>query len=726
MRDNDGAVREVDLGVRDPALERLVAEYEALAAGDKADGNRGRIVLAVYTTDMSHGRGDVYVAAGLGLELVRRGFGVVLLPRERWRHVPAADLVVAMLPHFDPAHVPPDTPVVAWVRNETNFWVGSPHLPVYDRVLSSSELSLSRLSEHTSRTGAAPLPIAADTELFTSEPYAERLPTAVVTASMWGRHRDVHRAMHDLPDDADVLWLGAAAELTPRLRRWYAGQVDYFDLPAVYRRHLAVVDDLNHTTLPYGSANSRLFEALAAGAIPVTNSRLGLGELGLEGVPSYRTGSDLDAVLRSLRADRAATHDLTTSLMAVVREQHTWSRRADTFLDLVADLLPERSDAGMSTPDRPHDGIVVTARRRPRVSFFPEYRITNPYQDMLYAALADERVAHVPIENIRRYLRECLEAERLDGEVLHVHWTGTILQGLPGPHEAWLSLQHLMRSMDEFIARGGTLAWTVHNVLPHEVRHRTAEIELCRYLARTAHFIHVMSDVTMDAVRPYYELPPERTHVIGHSSYIDVYPDWVSRSGARRRLGVRDHDIALVALGGVRVYRGLDRLLDVFEGMAADDPRLTLLVAGKLGRFFPEQPEWQRRCEENPQVVSRFEYVPNDELQVWCRAADIAVLPYRGILNSGAFHLATTYDLPVVAPRDGAIVAEERHDFVELFDPRSLGDLQCAIERSVQRWAREGRVASPSPRQVALAHPPSAMAKQFRELIRPFLQGTGA
>jgi glycosyltransferase involved in cell wall biosynthesis len=725
VRRPSAPARRIDVGPRSPALRRLVEEYAALGAGARSHGVRGHVVLAVYTSDTSLGRGDVYVAAGLGRELVRRGFGVTLLPRDRWADPPPADLVVAMLPTFDPTRVPAGTPVVAWVRNETDAWAASPFLQVYDRVLSSSSLSLARLAERTTRTGEQPLPIGADTELFTGDARAPRLPAAVVTANMWGRHRDVHRAMADVPDDADLLWLGAAAELPARLRRWYAGKVDYFDLPEVYRRHLAVVDDLNHTTLPYGSANSRLFEGLAAGALPVTNSRLGLAELGLDDVPSYRTGDDLDAVLRELRADRERTAELTERLAAVVRARHSWFRRTDTFLELVGDLLPATARLATPVAPAPAPMVVANPRRRPRVAFFPDYRITNPYQDLLYGALAEDRVPHVPVENLRKHLRGLLREESLVGEVLHVHWTGPALQGLWGPHEAYLSLQHLKDQLDRFVELGGTLVWTVHNVLPHEIRHVTAEIEWCRYLARTAHVIHVMSSETFAAAREYYELPPERTHVIDHCSFVGVYPDWVSRSAARRRLGMRDHDIGLFAPGGIRVYKGLDRLLTVFERMSADDPRLVLMVAGKRGRYFPGQEEWERRCESNPQIVSSFEYVPDDQLQVWCRAADVAVLPYRGILNSGAFHLATTFDLPVVAPRDGAIVEQEHHEFVELFDPSSPRDLQRAVERAVQRWVRDPEPPAVRPREVAVQHPPEQMARRFRDLLRPYLFGTG-
>ena len=51
--------------------------------------------------------------------------------------------------------------------------------------------------------------------------------------------------------------------------------------------------------------------------------------------------------------------------------------------------------------------------------------------------------------------------------------------------------------------------------------------------------------------------------------------DWIAA-----QLGFGPDDKVLVALGGIRPYKGLGRLLDVFHELADEDPSLQLLVAG--------------------------------------------------------------------------------------------------------------------------------------------------
>lgn len=53
----------------------------------------------------------------------------------------------------------------------------------------------------------------------------------------------------------------------------YRGFVKYDELPSVYAQSRLVIDDANHQTKTWGAANSRVFDALAAGCLIITNSQ---------------------------------------------------------------------------------------------------------------------------------------------------------------------------------------------------------------------------------------------------------------------------------------------------------------------------------------------------------------------------------------------------------------------------------------------------------------------
>ena len=45
-------------------------------------------------------------------------------------------------------------------------------------------------------------------------------------------------------------------------------------------------------------------------------------------------------------------------------------------------------------------------------------------------------------------------------------------------------------------------------------------------------------------------------------------------------------------------------------------------------------------------VVKRFEFVPDHEIEIYFKAADVLVLPYRFIYQSGPLFLAYNFGLP--------------------------------------------------------------------------------
>lgn len=684
------------------------ASYQALCDGAHSSGPRGSVVFAVYTLDLDEGRGDVYVAAGLGLELVEMGYGVRLLDRDHWHLVEEADVFVAMLPRVDPADAPAGAWRVAWVRNDTDRWAGSPHLRAYDQVIASSQHSLRRLARSTPRTHGV-LSIAADTQLFTPPtPGRPRARTAVTTAHYWGTLRDVHRALIELPDDADVAWFGHSREARDELQRWHRPQVPYFALPDIYRHSSVVIDDMNPTTVGYGSLNSRFFESAACGSLPVLNGILGTKELGFDSVPRYRSPEELVEVLTALRRDPGEVADRARALQDEVRARHSWTQRASRFVEL---LEQGRSAAEPSN-----------AAPRKALHFFPDWRHTNPYQSMLYTDLGAADAYPVAVPDLMVHLRRENARPGTPG-CLHIHWTTPILQGVRGPFRAWLEMQRVTDELERFKARGGRLIWTIHNVLPHDVRHRWAEMQLARVLAREADLTHVMSTSTLLEASDYYELDPARVEVIPHASYSGWYPDWVRRESARAKLGIHADEKVLVALGGIRPYKGLDRLVDLFESMAEDDPSLRLLIAGK-----PAAGEAVRllvdRCRNVPRLLGRFEHLADDQIQVWMRAADLAVLPYHKILNSGAFLLAESFGLPVVAPRSGSLREAEGLAHARLFAPEDPGSLERVLRDAVRELVEDptgAASARASAISAAAQRPSEAMAAAFAQAVASWL-----
>ena len=519
------------------------------------------------------------------------------------------------------------------------------------------------------------------------------------TVNQWGRERDIYRALRSSPIIFDLRIHGHAIGLPATLEKYHEGPVEFFELPSVYWGARIVLDDFNHTTVGWGAVNSRIFEALVAGALPITNSRLGLEELGLGDIPTYEDPAELNPLVQRFLDDPNGTSSLVERLQLVVKEQHSFDKRAVELADIL-------------------DGVSEKPVISRVVAFAPDYRESNPFQDMLYSERAKSHVAAIPVE-----VKEFVDGVALRGvrdreRVFHLHWTAPIIAYAATEPEALIRLDNFLKAIDSFKEEGGKFAWTVHNVMPHESTFHDLEVHLRQELADRADLVHIMCEATVDEIGDLYRLPPDRTLVLPHSSYIGVYPDAADRQISRDRLGVDPEDVVVLALGGIRPYKGLDRLLEAFERAVRRERRLRLVVAGKTWPF-AELDELSDAFRSHPRVIANFNEILPTDLQHFYKASDVAVIPQRVVLNSGALLLAYTFGLPVIAPRSGC-VAELLDDRASIgFDLESAESLEDALMAAPTLAKPGARVAA---RAIADSRPVEEMSAAFLSALDGIFQ----
>lgn len=102
------------------------------------------------------------------------------------------------------------------------------------------------------------------------------------------------------------------------------------------------MDDSNHVTAPWGSVNSRVFDAIASGAMVISNGDIGLKELfgpalkmhGLD-LPLYSTGKDLASKLQFYLSNDEIRKKTLDVMKTVVMKDHTYQQRALQLVSLL-------------------------------------------------------------------------------------------------------------------------------------------------------------------------------------------------------------------------------------------------------------------------------------------------------------------------------------------------------------------------------------------------------
>jgi glycosyltransferase involved in cell wall biosynthesis len=159
----------------------------------------------------------------------------------------------------------------------------------------------------------------------------------------------------------------------------------------------------------------------------------------------------------------------------------------------------------------------------------------------------------------------------------------------------------------------------------------------------------------------------------------------LSTAEAKRTLGLNGHDKALLFFGNIAPYKGLQYLVAAFEEVAKRDEDYRLIVAGVVkdcDDYWREVQEAIKRNGAHARVIERIEYIPDEAVELYFKAADVLILPYTHIFQSGVLFLGYSFGLPVIAADVGSLreeIVEGRTGFV--CRPRDALSLAGAIER---------------------------------------------
>ncbi|MBW4513454.1 MAG: glycosyltransferase family 4 protein [Scytonematopsis contorta HA4267-MV1] len=281
-----------------------------------------------------------------------------------------------------------------------------------------------------------------------------------------------------------------------------------------------------------------------------------------------------------------------------------------------------------------------------RVLGMPAFRNrdTNPYNWLLYTSM---KKLGTPVEEFS--LKKLLLNEH---HIWHLHWPEMPLNN-PNKIKAFLKIKALFLQIDCAKMRGAKIVWTAHNLANHERLHLELETQFWRGFLRRIDGYISLSQAGIEAAQKYHpELKNIPGFVIPHNHYRDEYPDNVSREKARTELGIPATAKVLLFFGRIRAYKNVPQLLQVFQNFT--DPNSVLYIAGKA-----EVPGLAEDLAKQAKLDSRLQFdldfISHEKAQLYFRAADLVVLPYREILNSGTALLSLSFNCPVLVPKRGAM-----------------------------------------------------------------------
>ncbi|MGC1383686.1 MAG: glycosyltransferase [Candidatus Acidiferrales bacterium] len=266
-------------------------------------------------------------------------------------------------------------------------------------------------------------------------------------------------------------------------------------------------------------------------------------------------------------------------------------------------------------------------------------------------------------------------------EIWHVHWPDALL-GIPSTAHATYKVSGMFATMDYLRARGTKVVWTMHNFASHEARHPKLEAWFWRrFIPRVDGAISLSAAGLAMALRRFPGFKEIPTAVIPHGHYRDQYP--VTGEDGRRRLGISPDAKVIIFFGAVRAYKNVDVLVHAFRGVKSE--RAVLYVLGN-----PNSHELAAKIAamalQDSRVNLKFEFVDANDVSAYLGAADLVVLPYREVLNSGSALLALSCNRPILVPDRGSM-GELKSEFSDSWVRTYQGSLDSAKLESALEWS---------------------------------------
>ncbi len=287
--------------------------------------------------------GDYFTAMELGNAL-RKEFNWCIKylsqfgKKKDYYNVEGLDCLVVLLDSYDLRKIKngkKDLVIIAWMRNWFQEWLKKCWFQRFDLLLCSSQKAADFISNQTGRSCEV-LPIATNPDRFSPKIQSDKSKQSdyCFTGNYWNSKREIEEFdPHELPYDFAIY--GSGWKKHKQFKQAYRGFLKYQDMPTVYASTKLLIDDANHVTKPWGSVNSRVFDAIAAGKLAITNGDIGAQELFGNLLPCYKSTEELKEKIKFYLDNNKKREELANQLRSEILQKHTYVHRSHQLLQVL-------------------------------------------------------------------------------------------------------------------------------------------------------------------------------------------------------------------------------------------------------------------------------------------------------------------------------------------------------------------------------------------------------
>jgi len=353
-----------------------------------------------------------------------------------------------------------------------------------------------------------------------------------------------------------------------------------------------------------------------------------------------------------------------------------------------------------------------------KIGLFPFGGKENPYTKMVADAVEQGGNSPLPLQDTKFFpiRRACQSGV----DLIHMFWPSNFYHS-----STWFGtlIKRIMFADGLNCLSRIPLIYSADNLYPHDAASPDFEKSQIQKIVNQADGIIVASKAAQEIFSKSYKIPDTtKFFIVPHCNYIGKYKDTISRDQARLKLGIAPQEKVMLSLGRINKYKGLGLLSKAF--FAADVKDAHLLIAGSCGQpVIIEEINRNNKPESGrAKMTIHTRFIPDDEIQVYMRAADCVVLSYDDIpMNPGSVILAMSFGLPVCCVNTGSVAEILGPRCLFSYQPQNLDSMVMAIRTALEctdlpergREAYDLAIKNHSPAVVA-----SRLQQAYAEVIK--------
>ena len=203
---------------------------------------------------------------------------------------------------------------------------------------------------------------------------------------------------------------------------------------------------------------------------------------------------------------------------------------------------------------------------------------------------------------------------------------------------------------------GKKIVFTAHNINQDERDGKKSLINnlSLKFMYNYVDHIYVHTNMMKMELINKYGVKDKKITVIKFGINDTVPNTNLSSCEAKSKLKITKDDKILLFFGRIAPYKGLDILISALEILVKIDNTYKLIIAGPIK--MKECSEYWKYIENailsfdlKNNIIQSVYFIPDEDVEIYFKAADVLILPYKNIFQSGLIFLSYYFGLPIIA-----------------------------------------------------------------------------